>query len=332
MILPMITSLYALSAILAARFFGAPWPEILALGLFSGLICVQLILFYAVGRLAMAFLPSPPSAAAALPLIRRIDAQFTGWGTASSFRQGLAALGIFYPLFFGFTAFKSLIPLFSPYGWDPTLSELDRTLHGGYFPHSFLPTTLWTIRIAEWVYYLWFPVVLVANGYAAFFDMNPRRRKLYLLATALSWIVMGSLGATLLSSVGPLFYGDFYAAPPNPYADIQANLAMATEKGEVLWPQAVAVLLDITRNTVICDLNGISAMPSMHVGISFLITLYAFTLHRAMGWGMAIFTALIFLSSLILGFHYAIDGYVACAGIAIIWFAVRALQPKTPAN
>jgi hypothetical protein len=212
-----------------------------------------------------------------------------------------------------------------PYDLDPLFAEWDFALHGGHYPHQFLgqlnQSTI-TIRFAEYIYYLWFFLVLVANGFAIFFDKNHGRRKCYLWASVLSWGIIGSLGATLLSSVGPIFYGDFYDGI-NPYADIHDTYTLAVHNGATLWQEAVTLLLDITKNSVICDLNGISAMPSMHVGISFLITLYAFSINRKAGIAALTFTILIFLSSLLLGFHYAIDGYVSCAAMGAIWIICR---------
>jgi len=321
--LKVITLLYALSAIVTANFMGAPWTEILALALFSALVCVQLLLFFVIVQMGLAIFKA--RTIHPFHLLKAIDNQLSSCNDDKSLSRGLSAMIILYPLFFAFTALKSLIPAINPYSLDPLLSHWDFVIHGNHFPHEFLgslnQSTL-AVRFAEYIYYLWFMVVLVANGFAIFFDTNPTRRKRYLWASIFSWMVVGSLGATLLSSVGPIFYGHFYSGE-NPYADIQANFDLAQQNGAILWPEAVNVLLEITKNTVICDLNGISAMPSMHVGISFLISLYAFALHRTAGLIAMSFTVLIFLSSLLMGFHYAIDGYLSCAAIGVIWLICR---------
>lgn len=329
MILRLITWFYAVSAILVAHFLGAPWTEILALALFSALICAQLLIFYALGQIYIAM--STAGTARPLRLLQAVDARFSICNKDGSLFRGLQAMTILYPLFFAFTAFKSLIPLIHPYDLDPFLAQLDFDIHGGQYPHRFLGSLNQSpvvVRCAEYIYYAWFLIVLVANGFAAFFDTNQTRRTCYLWGSVLSWMIVGSVGATLLSSVGPIFYGDFYSAP-NPYSDIQANFILAQQNGAVLWPEAVNVLLDIYKNNIICDLNGISAMPSMHVGISFLITLYAFTIHRKAGIIALIFTVLIFLSSILMGFHYAIDGYVSCGFIAAIWTVIRFIQRQS---
>lgn len=328
-ILPLITCVYALAAILTASFSGAPWGEIIALMLFSALVCVQLLIFYALVEMGIA-ITSARTLNPAL-LIKAIDVRFSTCNEDGSLSRGIKAMGILYPLFFAFTAFKSLIPVLHTYSLDPLFAQVDFILHGNHYPHSLLgalnQSTI-AVRFAEYIYYLWFLVVLMANGFAIFFDTDMKRRMRYLWASVLSWMIVGSLGATLLSSVGPIFYGHFYDGI-NPYQDIQNNFEIARQNGAILWPEAVNVLLDITRNNIICDLNGISAMPSMHVGISFLISLYAFAIHRKAGYIALAFTILIFLSSLLLGFHYAIDGYISCIAMATIWI-ICGLKRRSP--
>lgn len=330
-LLAILTWIYALAAVITGLALGAPWTEILGLSLFSALICAQLLIFYAMAQMALAVKTSPSLSLQSL--FKSLDHRFSHCNEDKSLTTGLSTMIILYPLYFAFTAFKSYIPLLHPYSLDPQLASLDKSLHFEHYPHEMfgpLGQNLPIINGAEYIYYLWFFVVLAANGYAIFFDRNKRRRTLYLWASVLSWILVGSIGATLLSSVGPIFYGHFYEGP-NPYADIAANLAAATAQGAVLWPEAVNVLLEISNNTVICDLNGISAMPSMHVGISFLIALYALVVSRKIGLIALTFTGLIFLSSLLLGFHYAVDGYVSCIAIGIIWIICRFWSaPKGP--
>ena len=68
--------------------------------------------------------------------------------------------------------------------------------------------------------------------------------------------------------------------------------------------------------------SGISAMPSMHVASSVLFFLLARRVGRAAGWAFGIFALLIFVGSVHLAWHYALDGYVGAAGALLLWRAV----------
>jgi hypothetical protein len=68
--------------------------------------------------------------------------------------------------------------------------------------------------------------------------------------------------------------------------------------------------------------SGISAMPNMHVGTSMLFTLLGWRTHRLLGLAFAAFTGIILIGSVHLGWHYAVDGYVAIAATCLIWFVV----------
>jgi membrane-associated phospholipid phosphatase len=68
------------------------------------------------------------------------------------------------------------------------------------------------------------------------------------------------------------------------------------------------------------DLEGISAMPSMHVTIATLLALLGWRTNRYMGMAFTAFAATIFVGSMMLGWHYSVDGIAAAAlGIAF-WF------------
>jgi hypothetical protein len=66
--------------------------------------------------------------------------------------------------------------------------------------------------------------------------------------------------------------------------------------------------------------SGISAMPSMHVSIAMLTTLWAWSRSRLWGAVAAAFTAIIFLGSIHLAYHYAVDGLVSLLLTPVIWW------------
>ena len=85
------------------------------------------------------------------------------------------------------------------------------------------------------------------------------------------------------------------------------------------------MLWEAYNNKEIGQVKGISAMPSMHVSIAFLFALVGWRIHRISGIIFSVFAFLIMVGCVHLGWHYAIDGYVAIACIWLIWWAVGCL-------
>jgi len=75
-------------------------------------------------------------------------------------------------------------------------------------------------------------------------------------------------------------------------------------------------------------IEGISAMPSMHVSIALLLALFGWRISRLAGLAYSAFAMLIFLGSIHLGFHYAVDGYVAAAMTLAIWWGCGAVARR----
>ena len=61
-------------------------------------------------------------------------------------------------------------------------------------------------------------------------------------------------------------------------------------------------------------------MPSMHVAASMLSFLYMRSVNRTLGILSGIYGLAILICSVILGFHYAIDGYFSILAVLLIWF------------
>ncbi len=75
---------------------------------------------------------------------------------------------------------------------------------------------------------------------------------------------------------------------------------------------------------------GISAMPSLHNATALLMVLASRGFHPALQWLLKIHFVLIFLGSIHLGWHYAVDAYVSYAATLMIWFGIASrLQSRT---
>lgn len=228
---------------------------------------------------------------------------------------------------------KSLIPYFTHYQWDPFLASLDSLIHFGHYPHEFIVPfveKLGLFKIVNASYNIWFAVMLFANWYAIFYDTDLHRARRFVWATLITWIVLGWGLAWAMPSVGPIFYHDFYSAMSHqPYTEFINHLKELYEGGA--WVQSVHVsplLLEMSRNNQVIDLNGISAMPSLHVAIAFLIFLYSCSFDWKLRVLSFVFLFDILVGSVYLGWHYAVDGYLAAILTWVIWYACKKMPLK----
>ncbi len=219
---------------------------------------------------------------------------------------------------------KSLIPALNTYRWDPLMSQWDRILHFGHYPHELLVPWIESLALSgvmNFFYLFWFLVLFLSNGYALFCDENWQRRMRYLWTFVLTWLILGFILATIFASVGPVYFHHFYPQVENPYENLLAHLSAVYKSGVDLNVVRMSpVLLDMAVNDRVLDLNGISAMPSMHVAIAWLIVLYAFSVRRLAGIFAFIFFMIIQIGSVYLSWHYAIDGYVSVILVSLIWW------------
>jgi hypothetical protein len=241
-------------------------------------------------------------------------------------RQRLASgLPVLFALVLFMTAYsgiKPLIPYFAGgFPWDATFTAWDRSLHGDRLPWEWMqpvlghPPVTFVINV---VYNGWFFVCWMALTAFAFTDRPGIDRTRYFLTFMIVWSVGGALLATAFSSAGPAFYTRI-GLTPDPYAPLMAYLRDANE---ILPIWALSVQDKLWQGFGgITPFEGISAMPSMHNGTALLIALagarFGKTMHRLL-W---LHCALIFIGSVHLGWHYAVDAYLAWALTLAAWWA-----------
>lgn len=227
-----------------------------------------------------------------------------------------------------FSVIKTMIPLIQPFYADPFFIELDRALHGGVDPW------VWTHRFSDWItpeivaklyFLIWsipavfLPVVIAATDD----DADRSRRFLILHSTAL--ILLGNILAMLGASVGPVYYdrlagGDTFA----PLLDALRHSGITTSGIGVL--QQNLWTMYSSDETVIG--SGISAFPSVHVGMASVAMFYLAERSRLLlPFGLAYLGAIQFCSVYI-GWHYAVDGYFSFLVVAAVWFGLRAFGAK----
>jgi hypothetical protein len=235
---------------------------------------------------------------------------------------------LFAALMASFNAFKQMVLPGAGFAFDPLFAEIDRALFLGHDPwrvtHAlFSPMgTLWIDR----AYHGWFAPMSLGVLLCAFGARRSYRlRTQYLLSYIAVWIVIGSVFAYLLPSAGPCFDPVFASGAPGfqPLLDRLAH-DQAVIRQTIPGAHLAALanqhgLLAAYGSQSLFVGGGISAMPSVHNGLSALFALAAFRLWRPLGWAVAAYALLIWVGSIHLGWHYAIDGIVSIAMTLGIW-------------
>lgn len=213
---------------------------------------------------------------------------------------------------------KKSIPEFSPFYADPFLIDLDRWIFGmdpWRLTHAVFG---WATPAILWIYDGWhFVHIGLAIWIALSFD--DLRKIKFALCFQLAWLLMGGALATYASSVGPVMVADFY--PDTSFAPLIDTLRESA-------PRVLAV-----KNVLITTMDdpliisGISAMPSMHVAIAVLFALWLQSYNNKwltlVGWCYA---AVIYISSIHLGWHYATDGPVSAVFVIAVWWIIGKVQ------
>jgi hypothetical protein len=235
------------------------------------------------------------------------------------------------PLFAtAFTFLKIAIPAFNPYSWDVFFTRWDHLLHGSNHPWVLLQPILGYPLVTggiNFLYNLWFFMIYGLLTLQAFDTSNPALRMRFLLSFVLAWILLGTLGAIAFSSMGPC-YDPGIAGNTGPYAPLMAYLRATNEVVPVWALNVQQMLWENYQNTKAGMGSGISAMPSMHVATAVLMALFGWQYSRPAGIALTFYALAIFIGSIHLAWHYALDGYAGALGAWLIWWGVGFWQGR----
>ena len=235
-------------------------------------------------------------------------------------------------LFSVFTSFKVMIPRFLPFSWDADFERWDRALHFGFAPWELLQPVIgspWITEIISFNYQVWFFVLNGLMFWMAFSLRDRRLRMQFFLASLLIWSLLGNLLATLLSSAGPCYY-PLVTGAADPYVPLFDYLRALSQEHYLPQLALQELLWNDYQAGGVLQARGISAMPSMHVASAFLLLLLGWRLGRAAGWLLTIFFGLILVGSVHLGWHYALDGYLAIPLTWLLWHLAGRLLDLDP--
>jgi hypothetical protein len=232
---------------------------------------------------------------------------------------------LFALLMTSFNSFKQLVLSTAPFKYDEVFAQWDKALFLGTDPwiitHSILSEP-WMTRAIDVSYHAWFMPMSVGVIACAFLPSSTfRLRTQYLLTYIGVWIGLGSVLAYLLPSAGPCFYNDFVGQHES-FGQLMSRLNVAAEAYEgtkLGFHFAQDYLRNAFGGTELIRGGGISAMPSVHNGLAVLFAIAAFKVNRWAGWLMAAYAVVIWIGSIHLGWHYALDGIVAAIATIGLW-------------
>lgn len=266
--------------------------------------------------------------AAALDQLRsgKSFTQVANWATLakrctrpSTLLRWCVACVMFWPFMDVFGWYKSRIWVGNPTLWDPAIVRLENVMHFGHQPWEWLQPVLGNVaatRSLDVFYHQIYPAVIlfVVIGFALAGRGVSRSR--YLVHFVLTWIIVGTVGGTLFPSVGPCYYG--LAIPgPDPFAPLMAHLEAMNQVAPLAALRSQAFLW--AGHTGVATPLGVSAMPSVHVGLAALVMAAAFECSRGVRTLGVLFWLATLVGSVALGWHYAADGYVATLIVVVLW-------------
>jgi hypothetical protein len=235
----------------------------------------------------------------------------------------LMAFGVFQG---DYTSIKNALPFWrGGFPYDQTQARLDAFIHFGTDPWRYLHAVAGfdIVRtIIEWNYnVLWFLICFGALFFVTTSPLAASVRTRYLVCFSAVWVLIGNVLAGIFLSAGPAFYG-FVTGDIARYGEQLAFLARsaaspnsATAYQDYLWK-----LHEMGQAGFA---SGISAFPSVHVGLITLNALFLYEYRRKLGLAGFAYAAFVAASSVFLAWHYAIDGYASMVMTVLIYIAVR---------
>ena len=233
-----------------------------------------------------------------------------------------------------FGVVKNHLPTVVPFWADPLLTRIDAYTNPTVlfsWLNGFSTDALFRFYINGWVLIATFlPAIL------AVIDRNEARRRNFILLWAACWVGLGNVLALIFMSVGPIFLDRLPGGDMSAYVWLSEMLAR--DDARVLM-----LIKDQLWNTYAGQDfmigSGISAFPSVHVGMATVVALYLATVLRelagrialpagrtvlrVLGWVVPVALVSVFqMLSVHLGWHYAVDGYASIALMCALYWAL----------
>jgi len=212
-----------------------------------------------------------------------------------------------------FCNLKQAIPIINPKLFDIELLAIDKVIHFGVNPNIFIVKLLGNDFIAalfDRLYIFWYiikPLILVY--FAIIANKNSQIR--FFTSYFLMWII-GGLSALIIPSLGPIY------THPEWFASL--NIPFARNLQSMLWKH-YEIIINTPGKYKVFIYEGIAAFPSLHVGVVAIFAFYLWEVNKKIGIVIFAYLAIILFGSVLLGWHYAVDGYFAIL-LAYILFLI----------
>lgn len=226
---------------------------------------------------------------------------------------------------YAYSWLKMALPLLRPdVLYDPALFRLESLLHFGVNPGRFLQSlfpypVLW--RALDGYYAAFILTVMGGLGWFAA-TLSIRDRARFAAGFSFLW-VFGAWFYFAVPSLGPCY------VLKDDYTQVRAAMPQQSATMDLLFAHygRVRSLRRRPEGTDLSPYLGVAAMPSLHVGAQAFLMLFARRRSRRLFALFAVLTAVTFFTSVVSGWHYAVDGYAALLLAALCVFAGNASVP-----
>jgi hypothetical protein len=218
-----------------------------------------------------------------------------------------------------YTHLKQEIPVLNPNLYDEVLWRIDRWVNLGLSPVHLSLRSLsapWSALLIDWLYASWY--VLKAPFILYFIWVAKSAQRMHFLSCYLLLWMIGGAFAIVFPSLGPVY--------TNPELFEHLNTPTAHKLQLMLWKHYQQLLADPVRYKIYIY-EGIAAFPSLHVAMAVLFTL-AVKEHIWVFRLMALYSIFIQIGSVLLGWHYAVDGYFGALLAIGIFYGARQFWPE----